>query len=188
LTVHLFANGTFTGQSRPFTLKTFCSQEKTLRQWPGEKLVCDIVLAVGVRNISLVNDGNVVIEPLAEQSEWSVSSLTKASVEIDASNEILDKFEFNYGDDADEDYPSELREGRKKMDVSFRFHLQRNQEFYEKVFFTPLVCAFILILLSFWSAEKGRFALTLIATVILAVAFVFNTRHAPLSYVPMLSE
>jgi hypothetical protein len=188
LSINLYANGTFTGQSRPFTVKTFCSQEDTLRHWPGEKLLCDIVLAVGVRNISLVHDGTIGIEPLAEQSEWSLASFKKATVQIDANDEILEKFDVNYDNEGDADYPSELKDEKKKLDISFRFYLERNQEFYEKVFFTPLVCAFILLLLSFWSVEKGRLTLTLLSTVILAVAFVFNTRHAPLSYVPVLSK
>jgi hypothetical protein len=207
LTMVVHSNGTITAQSRPFLMKTWCSQHQTLlKQWPSEKMICEIVLAIGVKNISLVHEtGTTGFDLLSEQSEWSLSNFAKVAVQSDS--EILNSFDASFYDDTDQEYSNDSPVAEKKLDISFRFYLQRNQQFYEKVFATPLIgkkfcrvtkcyflilnfklAAFIMLLLSFWSTGYCRVALTLLATLILAVSFVFITRHAPLSYVPILSK
>ncbi|XP_034109092.1 proton-gated ion channel subunit pbo-5 [Drosophila albomicans] len=172
--VRVYSNGNVTIMASNLELRTYCVD--TARNWPNERLNCDIQLGVEENSghIDLIFDQQQ--QPLAPNEHVNTPS-GWTFIEIAVSH---------VDNSSDMRYTSDGAIQTISGDVVIGFIIQRNSSFYKQVFVMPLIACQIFIVLSFVLRGYRRGALILIVLVLTAWGLMYITRYASPNYVPPL--
>ncbi|EDW61103.1 neuronal acetylcholine receptor subunit alpha-4 [Drosophila virilis] len=172
--LRVYSNGNVSLIVSNWELTTWCVD--TARNWPNERINCDIQLGVDQNQASIALAYDNRRKPLAPNEHVNTPS-GWTFVEI-AVTHVENATTFRYT-------PKGLLQ-TMSGDVAIGFTLQRNSEFYRLVFVMPLFVTEILIALSFLLRGYRRGALVLIVLLLTAWGLMYLTRHASPHYVPPL--
>ncbi|XP_016967744.1 uncharacterized protein LOC108036246 [Drosophila biarmipes] len=174
--LRVYANGNVTLYANNLQLTSWCVD--SARNWPNERVTCDIELGLILpeeqQPLDLTYD--IYRKPIGPHehvnmpSGWSFSEVSVVPVDTDAARR----------------YNPKGMVQKMAGDVAIEFKLQRNGSFYMTVFYLPLIACQMFLLMSFVLRSNRRSALILIALLITAWGMMYMTRHASPHYVPPL--
>ncbi|XP_058465279.1 neuronal acetylcholine receptor subunit eat-2 [Malaya genurostris] len=153
-------DGNFEFISREISTETYCSLRES-PDWPYETNECDLVLSTETNLSPLKMTSEAVsFHPNMIQSDWNVMKITKH--ENINNNELF-----------------ALHDGSPRHETILRFHLKRNNEFYDTVLYAPYFMSNVMILLSFWLEGMLRIWANGFGIIILIASFLQISGYAP---------